>query len=495
MDRRGEPMSEICLEPAHRLLALLRERKLTAVDLLERHRIRLERLNPALNAVIATAFEPARERARQADAATARGESWGPLHGLPMTIKDTFEVAGLTTVAGAPVLKDYRPKATAPAVERLLGAGAIVFGKTNVPLYAGDVQTHNAVFGITRNPWNLERTPGGSSGGAAAALAAGLTPLELGSDVAGSIRTPAHFCGVYGHKPSSGLVPTRGHVPGPPGTIGEADLVAAGPMARSAEDLALALQVLAGRAGPEASSWRIVLPKPRHAALGDCRVLAWLDDPACPVDASARAPLDAAVEKLRAAGVKVVTSPAPFKLAELHELYFTLLGAIFGVGLPEKLYRRAWITGRLAGLFGRDRVDTLPGFLRRTTLSHREWLKAHEQRERLRLKFEALFQSHDVLLMPVNRIAAPPHNTKGSPYSRTITVNGAAAPYATQFTWIGPATLAGLPATSAPVGLTADGLPVGIQIVGAHGADLTTIDFARQLAGLTGGFSAPASAA
>ncbi len=482
-----------CLEPAHRLIAQLRERKLTAVELLEHHRARVERLNPLLNAVIATNFEAARERAQQADLATARGESWGPLHGLPMTIKDTFEVAGMTAVAGAPMLKDHRPKAHAPAVQRLVDAGAIIFGKTNVPLFAGDVQTHNAVFGITRSPWDLERTPGGSSGGAAAALAAGLTPLELGSDVAGSIRTPAHFCGVYGHKPSAGLVPTRGHIPGPPGTVGEADLVVAGPMARSAEDLALALRVLAGRVAPEAAAWRAELPAPRRTALADYRVLAWLDDPACTVDAAVRAPLEAAIEKLRAAGVKV-TAGVPFPLAELHELYFTLLGAIFGGGLPAKLYRRAWIVGHLAALFGRDRVDTLPGFLRRVALSHRDWLKAHEMRERLRLKFEALFESHDVLLMPVNRIAAPPHNTKGSLYSRTITVNGRDEPYATQFTWIGPATLAGLPATSAPVGQTAEALPVGIQIVGAHGHDLTTIDFARQLTALTGGFRAPPQA-
>ena len=484
---------ELCLEPAHKLIAQLRERTLSAVDLLERHRARLERLNPALNAVIATDFDGARERARQADAASARGESWGPLHGLPMTIKDTFEVAGMTTVAGAPMLKDHRPKAHAPAVQRLVDAGAVIFGKTNVPMFAGDVQTHNTVFGVTRSPWNPERTPGGSSGGAAAALAAGLTPLELGSDVAGSIRTPAHFCGVYGHKPSSGLVPTRGHIPGPPGTAGEADLVAAGPMARSAEDLALALRVLAGRAAPEAGTWRAELPAPRRTSLPGYRVLAWLDDPACPVDTQVRAPLEAAVDKLRAAGAQVTTG-APFPLAELHELYFTLLGAIFAAGLPDTLYRRAWIAGRLAALFGRDRVDTLPGFLRRVSMSHREWLKAHERRERLRLKFEALFESHDVLLMPVNRIAAPPHNTKGSPYSRTITVNDGDAPYSTQFTWIGPATLAGLPATSAPVGLTGGFLPVGIQIVGAHGQDLTTIDFARRLTELTGGFRAPPQA-
>jgi amidase len=470
-----------CLEPAHKLAARLRERGLTAVELLERYRSRVERLNPALNAIIATDFDAARERAARADADAARGQWWGPLHGLPVTIKDTFEFAGLPTVAGAPALKGHRPARSAPAVQRLVDAGAVVFGKTNVPMYAGDVQTHNAVFGVTNSPWDAKRTPGGSSGGAAAAVAAGLAALELGSDVAGSIRTPAHFCGIYGHKPSSGLVPTRGHIPGPPGTASESDLLAAVPLARSAEDLALALRVLAGAE----------LPAPRRARLSDYRVALWLDDPYCPVDAALKPALDGAVEHLRRAGAQVSTDRPPFALEQLHALYFQLLGAIFAAGIPTKLYRRAWLVGTLASWFGRDKPDTLPGFLRAVSRSHRDWLVAHEKRERLRLKFEEFFASFDVLLMPVARIAAPAHNNQGSPYTRRIAVNGRDEPYATQFTWIGPATLAGLPATAAPIGQTADGLPVGIQVVGAHRQDLTTIDFARQLTALAGGFRAP----
>jgi amidase len=483
-----------CLEPAHRLAAKLRERSLTAVELLERHRARVERLNPALNAIIATDFDAARERARQADAAAASGQWWGPLHGLPMTIKDTLEVAGLPATAGAPALKNHRPARSAPAVQRLVDAGAIVFGKTNVPPFAGDVQTFNKLFGTTRNPWNPERTPGGSSGGAAAALAAGLTPLELGSDLAGSIRSPAHFCGVYGHKPSRGLVPNRGHIPGPPGTLAEPDLATVGPMARSAEDLALALRIAAGPLAPEAAGWRVELPAPRHARLSDYRVAAWLDDPYCPVDAPVRAVLEQAVDRLRAAGVAVASVAPPAPLAEMHALYFKLMCGLIGVGLPDKMYRRARAVGRVAAMLGRTRVDTMGGFFRGVTISHRDWLLANEMRERLRIKFEQLFDAHDVLLMPVVRIAAPPHLQQGSPYQRKIEVNGRAEPYGTQFTWIGPATLAGLPATAAPVGFTPEGMPVGIQIVGAHLQDLTTIEFARQLTALTGGFRAPPSA-
>jgi amidase len=485
-------MSELCLQPAHRLLALLRSRELSAADLLEHHAERLARLNPGLNAVIATDLDGARERARQADAAAARGDFRGPLHGLPMTIKDTLEVAGMPTTAGAPALKDYRPGGNAAAVQRLLDAGAIVFGKTNVPLYASDVQTFNPLHGTTRSPWDPQRTPGGSSGGAAAALAAGLTPLELGSDIGGSIRTPAHFCGVYGHKPSWGLVPLRGHIPGPPGTVSESDLAVVGPLARSAEDLALALSVVAGPVPPAAGGWKADLPAPRPRQLRDWRVHAWLDDPACPVDDGVRAVLEAALDGLRRAGCTVTTgAPAGLSLDTVYALYFDLLGAVFSGGLPEKVYRRARLAGTLAAWLGRDRPNSMGGFLRAATLSHRQWLKLNEQRARLRLKFEALFAGSDVLLMPVTRTTAPPHTQQGDLYARRITVNGRAESYATQFNWIAPATVAGLPATSAPAGRAANGLPVGLQIVGAFGQDLATIEFARQLAQLSGGFVAP----
>jgi amidase len=485
-------MTDLCYEPAHRLAAMLRDRKVSALELLGQFEARLARVNPAINAVVATNFDAARERARAADAAIARGEWWGPLHGLPMTIKDSYEVAGMPTVCGAPTLKDYRPQQNAVAVQRLIDAGANVFGKTNTPLYASDVQTFNKVYGTTRNPWNPERTPGGSSGGAAAALAAGLTPLELGSDIGGSIRTPAHFCGVFGHKPSFGLVPERGHIPPAPGTLADMDMTVAGPLARSAEDLALALRIVAGPDALHAKGWRVQLPPARPAKLADFRVHAWLDDPYCPCDAPMRAVLEAAVDKLRQAGCAVGTgAPAGISLAEVYEDYFLFLAAVFAAGLPDRVLRRAAFRGRVAHWFGRDRINTVVGFGRRATLSHREWLRAEERRERLRLKLEGFFGGVDVLLMPVSPTAAPPHNQAGNLYERTITVNGAPQPYGTQFVWISLATLARLPATSVPAGRTADGLPVGLQVVGAHLDDLTTIEFSRLASEVLGGFVAP----
>ena len=483
--------TEIHYAPAHELIALLRERKISAVELLGVFERRHKEINPKLNAIVATDWDGARERARAADARLARGET-APLLGLPITLKDAWEVAGMTTVCGSPALKDYRPKVTAPAVQRLIDAGANPFGKTNTPLYCADIQTYNNVFGVTNNPHDVARTPGGSSGGAAAAVAAGLTALELGSDLAGSIRTPAHFCGVYGHKPTYGFVPYRGHIPGPPGTITEPDLVVAGPMARSAQDLALALPLLAGPLPPAAHSLKLTLPPPRVGSLAEYRVAAWFDDPACELDVESRGLFEETASALERAGARVTRgAPLGLTLEQVYADFFFLMASMIGDSLPGKQYRQARRFGNFMHLFGRDAPNTLAGFSHRATCSHRQWAEAHERREQLRLKLEGYFREFDILLMPVSTAPAPLHNTKGTPYERTIEVNGRAQPYADQFKWISLATLAGLPATSAPVGRTRAGLPVNIQIVSAHGQDLSTIDFARRLAERIGGYVAP----
>ena len=269
---------------ASALARRIKDGEVTAEAALEHFIDRIERLDGALNAVVVRRFEQARERAREADRALARGEDWGALHGVPMTVKETYEIAGWPTTAGIEALRDHVSAHTSVAVQRLLDAGAVIFGKTNVPAYASDLQTYNDIYGTTHNPWNPDLTPGGSSGGAAAALAAGFTPLELGSDIGGSIRTPAAFCGVCGLKPSFGLISTRGHVPGPPGALARRDLSVAGPLARHVADLEQALTILAAPDEEEATAWRLELPPARHRALKDFRVATWLDDPRCPVD-------------------------------------------------------------------------------------------------------------------------------------------------------------------------------------------------------------------
>ncbi len=465
----------------------LRERRVGALELLEFYLERVERLNGSINAVVALDAEGARARAREADAALARGESWGPLHGLPMTIKDSLEVVGMTTTSGAPELEDHRPERNADSVQRLLDAGAVIFGKTNLPLYAGDFQSYNEVYGTTGNPWNTERVPGGSSGGAAAALAAGLTPLELGSDIGGSIRNPAHFCGVYGHKPSYGIVPMRGHIPGPPGTLADGDLAVVGPLARSAADLDIALEVLAGPDPRSARGWRLELPPPRRSRLGDFRVAAWLDDAECPVSSDLGELLESAVSNLEREGVSVDRKARPVDPEASFGTYVRLLYSVMGAGFPPALLRA--FDAAYPALQSDD--HSLPSeMVRAVARPHREWLRDHERRAQLRAGWDAFFERFDVLIAPIMPTAAFAHDH--SPFeSRTLEVNGKTLPYLQQVFWAGLATVAYLPSTVAPIGLTPSGLPVGIQVIGPYLEDRSCIEFARQLTQRVGGFRTP----
>ncbi len=482
-------MPEIAFQSATALTAAIRSRQLGCRELLDHYLQRVERLNPAINAVVTLDAERARRRADAADAALARGESWGPLHGLPLTIKDSLETAGLRTTAGAPIHADHVPDTDAVAVERLVAAGAIVFGKTNLPAFAMDVQSYNAVFGTSNNPWDVTRSPGGSSGGAAAAVAAGLTGLELGSDIGGSIRNPAHYCGIYGHKPSYGIVPLRGHIPGPPGSLSEADLAVLGPLARSADDLALALEVLAGPAADRAVAWRLELPPPRHASLRGYRAAAWLDDPACPIDAALRERYEETVAALRREGVQVDETARPaIDFADAYRTFLQLLWGATSPGLPRHVFDGLVET---AAQLPADDDSKLAWAARFNTQRHRDWLSAHEKRERLRARWADFFRDYDVLLCPVTPVAAIPHDHSQPFLARTITVNGRTRSYVDQLAWVGVVGAALLPATVAPAGRTPAGLPVGLQIVGPFLEDRTPIDFARRLADVAGGFDSP----
>lgn len=481
-------MSTPGLRSATALAAALRRRELGSLELLEHFLARLERWNPTLNAVVTLDIERARERARAADDALARGEAWGPLHGLPITIKDSIEVAGMPCTSGAPALAGHLPAETAPAAQRLVDAGAVIFGKSNLPLYAGDFQSYNEVHGTTCNPWDPARTPGGSSGGAAAALAAGLCGLELGSDIGGSIRNPSHYCGVYGHKPSHGIVPMRGHVPGPPGTLREDDLGVIGPMARSAEDLALALDLLAGPHGSAARAWRVRLPPARHQRLAGARIGVWLDDPRCPVSSEVGDALQDAVDALARAGAAIDDRTRPVGAGESRATYLALLYGVLGAGFPASLL--AAFDGQAAALDPAD--DTLAAHLvRGAALRHREWLAVHERRLALCARWEEYFRDHDALLAPVMPTVAFPHD-HSEITSRSVDVDGRAFPYLEQLFWAGLATVALLPATAVPVGSgRTSGLPVGLQIVGPACEDRTPIALAAAMAGAVGGFATP----
>jgi amidase len=486
-------MIDIATASAVELADAIRRREIGCLELLDAYAARIERYDKALNSVILLDLERARARAGEADRALARGESWGPLHGLPITVKDSLETAGMRTTSGFPPYADHVPATDAVIVERTVAAGAIVFGKTNLPTLAADLQSTNPLFGTTNNPWNLERTPGGSSGGSAAALAAGLTSFEIGSDIGGSIRTPSNWCGVYGHKPSHGIIPGRGHIPGPPGTLAEVDLGMNGPMARSAGDLALLLGIQAGPEADRAHAWKLDLPPPRRTKLADWRVAAWLDDAAFPVDPQVTRVLADAVAALRSAGVHVDESARPgAALPDIYDTYFRLLAPIMVAGFGADQYAAMEEAARVAPAEQRDAGMLMARY---GTESHRTWLGANEARERLRAQFAGFFTRYDILLMPVTTVTAIPHDHSAPQFGRTLAVGESRRPYEDLLGWICPATCALLPATAAPVGLAADGLPVGIQIVGAYLDDRSTIEFARQLAGVVGGFRPPPMAA
>ncbi len=483
------PSDDLHFLPATELTRMLRDGEVSSVELLDHFLARIEEHGPSVNAVVALDVERARARAAEADAAQHRGESWGLLHGLPMTVKDAFETEGLVTTSGAAELRDHVPDRDADPVALLKTAGAIVFGKTNLPIYAGDLQSYNEVYGRTNNPWALDRTVGGSSGGAAAALAAGLTGFELGSDIGGSIRNPAHFCGVFGLKPTWGIVADRGHIPGPPGSLSPADVGVTGPLGRSAGDLALGLDVLAGPTGEDAVGWRLDLPGPRNGgAVRGLRVATWFDDPSTPVAGDTRGLLDDAARALGEAGATVRAVEPPVGLGELAESWQRLVLPIMAAGLDDETFAAF------------SEIDATPvaddesygvRALRAMTERHRDWLRANERRLQHRRLFADFFRDHDVLLAPVMPTAAFPHDTETEMTSRVVHVDGVPRPYLDGLRWAGGIGTLLLPVAVPPIGRTSDGLPIGVQVVAPHLHDRTAVAVAGHLEALLGGFVPP----
>ncbi|HZU91044.1 MAG TPA: amidase [Stellaceae bacterium] len=467
----------------------LAEKRVSAAELADLAIARIEALDGKINAVVVRDFERARAAAKAADAARARGER-RPLLGLPMTVKEQFNVAGLPTTWGFPRFKDWRPNFDALAVQRLKSAGAVILGKTNVPFMLGDWQSYNAIYGTTNNPWNLARTPGGSSGGAAAALAAGFVPLELGSDIGGSLRCPAHFCGIFAHKPSLDLVPQRGAgFPETPPVPVRGDMAVIGPMARSAADLALELGVLAGP-DPlwDGIGYKLALPPPRHDKLADFRVLLIDAHPLCPTAAGVKAALDGLGERLAQHGCAVArTNPKMPDLARTTRNYLELLAASGSAALsPEERLR---IEAAAAAL-SPDDLSPTAARLRGSTMTHTAWVRTSRIRAGLRARWQSLFQDVDVVLCPPMPTPAFPHD-HSSKWTRKLDIDGKKVPYGDQIAWSAVATLIGLPATVAPIGHSENGLPIGVQIIGGYLEDRTTIAFAGHLEQSFGGFTPP----
>ncbi|WP_438317617.1 amidase [Streptomyces sp. HUAS TT3] len=474
----ASPSTPLHLAPARDQLAALRRRTTTSRDLLEQYLRHIDRTNPGLNAVITLDAEGARAAADAADRHLARtGKPLGVLHGLPVTVKDALETKGLRSTCGAPDLTDHVPDRDADAVARLRAAGAVIVGKTNVPVLCQDLQTSNPLFGTTKNPYDGTKTAGGSSGGPAAAVAAGISSLEIGSDLAGSLRLPAAYCGVYALRPSGGIVPTRGHIPRPPGWLSSSDMLTLGPIARTADDLDVLLDVLAAPAPAEAAAWRIELPAPRRRRLADYRVGMWQDDPYCHVDASIRQLLDEIAGILRSSGAAVDGTTRPVQLADSDRLFQRLMFATASATATD--------AGFADDIAAADRIpadDPSGIFLHSRTMRHRDWLRANEEREKLRGHWADYFTTHDVLITPAVPSTCVDDQTSTPVPDRFITVDGQKRPYFDQTAWLNLAGHVRLPAVVMPAGRTAEGLPLAVQIIGPYLADRTVIDLARHLA-------------
>lgn len=479
--------SDVAYQSAAELLANLRAGHLSAVEALDALTGRCAERNPEINVVVTTDLDRARERAQAIDEARARGEELGPLAGLPMTVKDSLMTEGVLTTSGAPELADFVPDRDAASVARLKAAGAVIWGKTNLPIYAGDAQSYNEVFGTSNNPWDTSRSPGGSSGGSAGALAAGFTPLEVGSDIGGSIRIPSAMCGTVGHKPSYGIVSAKGQIPGPPGTLTQADLAVVGPMARTVEDCRLALDLLAGADDWHEVGWRLELPPARRPGPEGLRVAVWADDPYCPVDPEIATAIERVAGQLEGVGAVVdhAARPAGFDFAKADAVFWQLLGAALAGG---------WSPTEIEDMAARAaRGDAPEGALGvgGVTARHRAWLSANERRLQMRARWREFFGQWDVLLAPVSPTVAIPHDHSYPMTARTIEVAGETRSYMTQMQWMGLFGAVYLPVTVVPIGLHSNGLPIGVQVAGPFLEDHTTLAAAGFIEALVGGTPRP----
>lgn len=475
-------VSELTFVSLTQAAEAVREGRVTSLELTEHMVQRIERFNPALNAIVTFTKAEAITRAKEADEALARGEIWGPLHGVPVTIKDCFEVAGVRTTAGATRFKDNIPQEDATTVARLKDAGAVILGKTNVPPYAGDWQTFNEIFGTTNNPWNLELTPGGSTGGGAASVAAGLSYLSLGSDIGGSIRVPSIFCGLYGHKPTLNLLPYRGHIPRKQTPI----LTVAGPIARSPEDLKLALEVMGGPEPEEAIAYNWSLPPARRRSLSEYRLGYVLDHPFCPLSGEVRDAVQGAIEKLEGKVSSLVEGwPPGVDPVRQYTAYRFFHGSFYASFLKDEEFD---------GL--RERAKNQDGnreaFMALAwTAPQKVYQKALAERVEARAAWQRYFETFDAFILPASFTTAFPHDHSLPQYQRKISTPEGPRNYEDLYFWITFATYNGLPATVAPIGTSSSNLPIGIQIIGPYLEDATPIDVAARTRELFGGFKPP----
>ena len=475
---------------AAELARALGGREVSSLELTEAAIARIESLDGPINAICVKTYERARKAARAADERLAKGER-GALLGVPTTLKESYNLTGTPTTWGFPAARDFVPQADSLAASRLEQAGAVVIGKTNVPVGLGDWQSYNDVYGVTNNPYDLGRSPGGSSGGSSAALAAGFGALSLGSDIGGSLRVPAHFCGVFAHKPTFDLCPSRGHTP--PGLTplpGGIDLSVIGPMARGAGDLEATLDVIAGPDELDMGvGYRLALPAARAENFRGFRVLVLDRHPLVESEACVSEAIATLAGRLERAGAKVARdSDLLPDLAVGARLYVHLMMAAFSARWPEDEYARLAET---AAKLDPDDRSLVAEQARGATMSYRQWSAANGQRNGVRAQWRALFKAFDAVVTPVTPTPAFPHDHEPDQAKRKFLVNGAPHEYFANVLWAGVATMPGLPATALPIGRSPEGLPIGAQIVGPWLEDRTPLKLAQLIEREFGGFVPP----
>lgn len=473
--------------PVWQVADAFRRRETCAVDLLATCRKAFERDNPYFNAIVISDFDRALATAQERDHEARAGHFRSPLHGIPYTIKESFDVAGWPTTSGSPAYRETIASAHADVVRYLNDAGAVLIGKTNVPIYLRDWQTYNEVYGTTRNPRDPSLTPGGSSGGSAAAVCAGMSFFDVGSDIGSSIRNPAHFCGIFSHKSSHGIVSLKGHGVG--GGLAYPDINVAGPLARSARDLELVLDAIARPAGDMANAYRLDLPASNVQDLKSVRFGMLLTHPVADVDAPVQRCLAALGHRLERDGCSVTWDAKPsLDASELMRTYILMLRASTSAYLGDTAFNAAL---QAAGRAQEHDLSYAALQYAGTVLRHRDWLALQKAREAFAEAWRELFTRIDVLLCPAAATAAFPLDETGEPWQRTLPVNGQAQPMTTQLFWAGHSGLCGLPSTVAPAGLTENGLPVGVQIVAPMYHDRRALRVAALLEDAGYGFVPP----
>lgn len=454
----------IAFASAAKLSSLIKTKKLSVLEAVDFYIARIEAFDDAINAVVVRDFDRARAQAKVLDRGRGKIAKLPPFYGVPITVKESFDVAGLPTTWGVEAAKGNIAKADAVAIERFKQAGAVILGKTNVPVMLADWQSFNPVYGTTSNPWDLSRSPGGSSGGSAASLAAGFSALDAGSDIGASLRDPAHYCGIFAHKPTYGVCAIKGHSLS--GGLVAPDISCIGPMARTAKDLALGLGVMAGRVE---AAWQLALPKPKVTGLKGLRVAIMSAHEMCPVESEISESLLGLGKFLKKVGAKVSYTARPdFDAASAHENYMLMLNAALSARVPDAVVERL-------------REDPEGMSSRGMLMEHRIWLRHNDERARMKLAWSAFFEDYDVLISPVGSTAAVKHDHSGNMAERHISVNGHEMIFGQQLFWAGYSCNFGLPSTAAPLGMTAGGLPFGMQIIGDSFDDYNTIAVAALL--------------